>query len=214
MLLCAALVYELSSQTRDIISVVYNSAALLCVLEFYNCFGAMITERRVSRLHGDPSNAFELSEIPPEPRHPAAAAVGYAYISLLCALALAEVYAAVMPLSQAKPMLFTLTFEPRLNGFRNTGPACIAFGVVYTTAVAVLFDAPLPLAKSCAWSVCTKLALVAIAAAGVASRSGALRVYLESAFDCLLLAFWLALYAIWPWARSCDRARRASAIPD
>ena len=114
-----------------------------------------------------------------------------------------------MPLSQTG--MFETAFAT--SKFRNTGPACIAFGVVYTAAVAVLFDAPLLPAHSCAWSACTKLALMAIAAVGTASRHKDLRNYcivirgigsstftihslLPLLYDCLALASWLGLFAI------------------
>jgi hypothetical protein len=217
-LFCASLVYELASETKDIISVIYNSAALLCVLELDNYMGAMIGERlgTLFPLQGHQTDHLELSQPSPSPPRPAAAAVGYAYNALLGALAIAEVVAAVMPLLDIvllspKPPTGLDTLQHNLNNFRGTGPACIAFGVLYTAAVALLFDAPLPPAQPGAWSACTKLALVALAATGAASRYLG-NLVLSSAFlytfNILVMASWLACM---PSGHGHSRATRVGA---
>jgi hypothetical protein len=218
-LFCASLVYELASETKDIISVIYNSAALLCVLELDNYVGSMISERigTLSPLQGHhPSGPdhLELSQPAPGPRaQPAAAVVGYAYSAVLGALAIAEVLAAVMPLSELDVSGFQDTLKPNLNEFRSTGPAYLAFVMLYMAAVAALFDAPLPpAAKPSAWHALCKLAFANLASYGAYSRyadhSQRTRIVV---FHCIALAS-LALFAIWPWARSCHLARRRGAI--
>jgi hypothetical protein len=226
-LFSASLVYELASETKDIISVIYNSAALLCVLELDNHVGAMISERLGTffPLRGRASGPdhLELSQPAPGPPKPAAAVVGYAYNALLGALAIAEVATAVMPLKEVEHIpMFRDMLKTNLNDFRGSMLACLVFGVLYTAAVAVLFDAPLPPATPSSWPACAKLALVAAAAVGAASRytDYALPTYAYFpnrltlafiwAFNGLALAS-LALFAIWPW-RSCHLARRRGAI--
>lgn len=115
-----------------------------------------------------------------------------------------------------------------LSSVRSSPGSCIVFGVLYTLLVTLAFDPPLP-ARSLAWTMTAKACLMCCALLAALSQGGfelwnpndsqlALNNSFASSFVVMfgfLFAYipaaggaWLMLYAIWPWARSCDVARK------
>ena len=231
-LVAASTAFALASQTDDIISIIFNSAALLFVLELDNMMGYLAQERLSPmgpmQMRRTATLGLLLAEKPltqTTSNRRCCTPLGHAYVALLGLLSFIEPVIATPMVAQGiffadainncnnnlQEFCFVLAIGS-MSVLRNSVSSWVSFAVLYTLTVALLFDPPLP-TKSVAWAVAAKAALVANTAT-VSVTPDALE--LGNYFILLISGMsglpWLALYAIAPWARTCHMAARAQRL--
>jgi hypothetical protein len=174
-LFAASTVFALAEdETSAITSIIFNSVALLFVLELDNVLGGLAKERRRTvDTAGPPVNDLAAAEAPASPAATLAPVqlrvLGHFYIAFLGLLALAELLCATSLL----PTIFVTKaykgpdvegIAPTINKFRNNAVAGATFMPLYVLVVALLFDPPLPPAKNTLWTLVSKCYFILCAA--------------------------------------------------
>lgn len=234
-LMAGARAFASTDQTAgSLISIVYNSAALLFVLEIDNAAAAMILDQdRIA-----PPQA-ELREQPVQGASEAVArprlcrAAGHAAAALLGAACFAEPLLATDVLALAGSL--TTCFESNCTGYNRWMGARMpvaVFACAYALEVLLFFEPPLPVtagaAASGAYRAAHKLAVVTSMALAVSQAWRWSSRLVWKAPDAIIAtitwilivylavsgALWLALYAVVPAAAACARACAHARIGD